>query len=201
MKKTLTINLAGLVFNIDEDAYSKLKEYLETIEAQFSNEQDPKEIMTDIESRIAELLNSRKPDKQQAVTIEDINEIITIMGNPDEFADEEKSNGQTYTSRKGYRRMYRDPDSRIIGGVCSGLGAYWSIDPSIIRIVFVVLTIFGFAGVLIYLILWIVLPEANTVAQKLEMRGEPVNVNNIRDFFKEEFENVKRGMNFKSSKK
>ena len=97
--------------------------------------------------------------------------------------------------------MYRDPDARIIGGVCSGLGAYWNIDPTLIRIVFIVLAIFGLAGVLIYLILWIVLPEASTVAQKLEMRGEPVNVSNISDFIRDEFEHVKKSMNFKKSKK
>lgn len=88
--------------------------------------------------------------------------------------------------------MYRDPDNRIIGGVCSGLASYWHIDPAIVRIIFVILAIFGMAGVLIYLILWIVLPEAGTVAQKLEMRGEAVNFSNIGDFFREEFENVKR---------
>lgn len=87
--------------------------------------------------------------------------------------------------------MYRDPDNCIIGGVCGGLAAYWRVDPTIVRIIFILLAIFGMAGVIIYLILWVVLPEAHTVAQKLEMRGESVNLSSIGDFFREEFNNVK----------
>ena len=115
---------------------------------------------------------------------------------------QEEDQQQTGNSNKrNYRRMYRDPDARIIGGVCSGFGAYWNVDPTLIRIIFIVLAIFGLAGVLIYLILWIVLPEATTVAQKLEMRGESVNISNISDFIRDEFEHVKKNMNFKKTKK
>ncbi len=198
MKKTLTINLAGLVFHIDEDAYNKLKEYLENIESHISDENESREIIRDVEARIAEILTNKKKDNRQVVTLSDIDGIITVMGQPNDFAgdkEEEEKASHTFTQRN-YRRMYRDPDHRIIGGVCSGLGAYWSIDPSLIRIVFIVLAIVGMAGILIYLILWIVLPEARTVAQKLEMRGEPVNVSSIRDFIKNEYNNVKNSMHF-----
>jgi phage shock protein PspC (stress-responsive transcriptional regulator) len=95
--------------------------------------------------------------------------------------------------------MYRDPDNRVIGGVCSGLAAYWNMDPAIIRVVFIVLVLIGGSGLLVYLILWIVMPEAQTTAQKLEMRGEAVTIDNIKDFFRDEFEQVKK--NFKSDKK
>jgi phage shock protein C len=90
--------------------------------------------------------------------------------------------------------MYRDPDHRIIGGVCSGIGAYWDIDPLIPRVIFAALTLAGGLGVLVYLILYIVLPEAKTTAQKIEMKGEPVNIHNIKESVKKEFENVRKNM-------
>ena len=198
MKKTFTVNLAGLVYNIDEDAYNKLKDYLNAIESFLSDENERKEIMNDIETRISELLNEKISNVRAVITIEDINEIIKIMGEPDDFRDEDeskKTKSTTYGYRS-YRRIYRDPDNRIIGGVCSGLAAYWRIDPTIVRVIFIILCIFGGSGLLIYLILWIIIPEAKTTAQKLEMRGEPVNVSNIIDFFKEEFEKVKNSMGF-----
>lgn len=197
----MTINLAGMVYNIDEDAYAKLKAYLDRIEGYFLNEEDGKDILHDIEARIAEILSVKVTQSRQVVTMQNIDEVITIMGEPNDFAGEENHQQTDNSYKQSYRRMYRDPDSRIIGGVCSGLGAYWNIDPTLVRIVFIILAIFGFAGVLIYLILWIVLPEATTVAQKLEMRGEPVNVSNISDFIRDEFEHVKKSMNFKKSKK
>jgi phage shock protein PspC (stress-responsive transcriptional regulator) len=91
--------------------------------------------------------------------------------------------------------MYRDTDHRIIGGVCAGMGAYWNLDPWIIRIIFIVLTLLGGAGILIYLILYIVLPEAKTTAQKIEMKGEPVNIHNITQAVKNEFDAVRKNMN------
>lgn len=187
MKKTVTINLAGRVYHIDEDAFELLHNYLESIREALKQTEGSHEIYEDIEARIAELLNEKLRNRQ-VVIISDIREIIAVMGEPNDIsgdADEKKSYHQ-------YRRMYRDPDNRMIGGVCSGLAAYWRIDPTLVRVIFIILAVFGMAGILIYLILWILLPEAHTVAQKLEMRGEPVNFSNIRDFFAEEFENVKR---------
>ena len=92
--------------------------------------------------------------------------------------------------------MYRDPDTRILGGVCGGMGAYWHIDPIIVRVLFLI-ALFGFGiGFLLYILLWIVIPVAKTTAQKLEMRGEPVTVENIKRFVREEFGNVKKSMKF-----
>ncbi len=199
MKKTLTINVAGLVFNIDEDAYYRLKEYLEKIKVHFSGEKEIDDIMTDIESRIAELLREKINEGKQVIILQDIEEIIKIMGEPHDFGDFEKEEKKKTYYRSASRRIYRDPDNRILGGVCGGLGAYMGIDPIIPRIIFIV-AFFGFGiGLLIYLILWIIIPEAKTTAQKIEMRGEPVNVSNIGSFVKEEFENIKD--NFKGKKK
>ncbi|HRR92978.1 MAG TPA: PspC domain-containing protein, partial [Bacteroidales bacterium] len=98
-------------------------------------------------------------------------------------------------SSSSYHRMYRDPDNRMIGGVCAGIAAYWHIEPLVIRIIFLALVFAGGLGLLIYLILWIVLPEARTTAQKIEMRGEPVDIHNIKESVKREFEQVRKKMN------
>jgi len=130
------------------------------------------------------------------INLSDIEEIIKIMGNPSDFGAENNSEAkQNYNNEKAYKRIYRDPDNRVIGGVCSGLGVYFNFDPIILRILFVV-ALLGFGtGFLVYIILWIVLPEAKTYAQKLEMRGKPVNVSNIGKKVKEEFNNVKNNIN------
>lgn len=201
MKKTLTINLAGMVYHIDEDAFQKLKRYLEALEKKFRQEPDVKELIADIEARIAELLNERMGNRKQVVTLDDVTAIIAILGDPEVISEGENNyNYSESTSTKStYRRMYRDPDNRIIGGVCTGLAAYWNMDPTILRVVFIVLVIVGGSGLLVYLILWIVMPEAQTTAQKLEMRGEAVTIDNIKDFIRDEFEQVKK--NFKNDKK
>lgn len=198
MKRAISINLGGIVFNIDDDAYRELQAYLTQIESCFSDREESKEIMNDIEARIAELFNERITDYKKVITSKDVNDIIAVMGSPEQFGETE--NGSTQKRRErfgpsGYRRMYRDPDNRILGGVCSGMSAYWQIDPIILRILFVIAFLGFGTGLIIYIILWIVLPEAKTKAQKLEMMGEKVNVSNIGKAFKEEFNNVKKNMN------
>lgn len=195
MKKTLTINLAGQVYHIDEDAYAKLKNYLDSLKKVFRKETNSQEILDDFEARIAELLNDRKNNNQIVVTINDVNTIIETLGDPNSILgnEEPESHQAKFKTRpSSRRRMYRDPDSRLIGGVASGLAAYWRVDPSLVRIAFVIIALLGLSGVLIYLILWVILPEAHTAAEKLEMRGEAVTMESVKEFFKEEFENVKR---------
>ena len=196
MKKTLTINLGGMVYHIDEDAYAILNDYLERIKSGISNLEGSNEIYDDIENRIAEIISGRLRNSRQVVTIQDINMVIDIMGQPEDISGNDKSR-KSNKENKNYRRMYRDPENRIIGGVCSGLANYWNIDPNLVRVIFVILTIFGMAGVIIYLVLWMVLPEAVTSAQKIEMRGENVTISSIIDFFKDEFENVKKSFHKK----
>lgn len=187
----MTVNIGGRVYHIDEDAFDSLNDYLAKVKNELRDTDGGNEIYEDIEHRIGELFEERLKSERQVITIQDVQEIVAIMGQPGDFfghpETEGKSNGSSAT-----KRMYRDPDGRIIGGVCSGLASYWRVDPTLVRIIFVLLCIFGMAGVLIYLVLWIILPEATTVAQKLEMRGEPVNLSNIGEFFHQEFENVKR---------
>lgn len=191
MKRTIKINLSGIIFNIDDDAYEKLKAYLDTIGRHFSDQQESKEIIDDIEARIAELFQERINSETQVITLEIVEEVISIMGNPEDIADSEEPEGRTYTGTRYGRRLYRDPEGAAIGGVCSGLGAYFNIDPVIIRLLFVVFFFAGGASILVYIILWIVLPKAETAAQKLEMRGERVNVSNIEKKVREEYDNVR----------
>lgn len=195
MKITVSINLGGYSFNIDEDAYAELKRYLKNLELHFAEEESSSEILSDIESRMAELFRSKLTSFKQVITIEDVNQVISVMGTPEDISDDEKKSAGDKFSTPGYHRMYRDPDRRIIGGVCSGMGAYWDLEPWIVRVIFLILAMIGGLGILIYLILYIVLPEAKTTAQKIEMKGNPVNIHNIKESVKEEFNTVKKKMN------
>lgn len=194
MKITVSINLGGYAFHIDEDAYSELKLYLKNLELHFAGEESSSEIITDIETRMAELLRSRITGYKQVIEISDVNDIITVLGTPEDISDQERPKAREKFSSRGYHRIYRDPDHRIFGGVCSGMSAYWSIDPIILRVIFAALILAGGLGGLLYLILWIVIPEAKTTAQKIEMKGEPVNISNIKDAVKNEFETVRKNM-------
>lgn len=194
MKITVSINLGGYSFNIDEDAYSELKRYLKNLELHFAAEESSSEILSDIEARMAELFRAKLTAYKQVINIEDVLSVISILGNPEDFSDNEGTSAHEKFSTPGYHRMYRDPDHRIIGGVCSGMGAYWRIDPWIMRIIFIIISIMGGMGILIYLILYIVLPEAKSTAQKIEMKGEPVTIHNIRDSVKKEFDTVRKNM-------
>ncbi len=194
MKITVSVNLGGYSFNIDEDAYSELKRYLKNLELHFAGEESSSEILSDIETRMAELFRARLTGYKQVINIADVNDIISIMGNPEDISDNEGPSPKEKFSKPGAHRIYRDPDKRIIGGVCAGMGAYWDIEPWIIRIIFFALAMGGGVGILIYLILYVVLPEAKTTAQKIEMKGDPVNIHNIKDAVKKEFDTVRKNM-------
>jgi phage shock protein PspC (stress-responsive transcriptional regulator) len=195
MKITVSINLGGYSFNIDEDAYDELRRYLKNLELHFAGEENSAEILSDIEARMAELLRSKLTTFKQVISIADIRDVITVLGTPEDIDDNGGTSSREKFSTPGYHRMYRDPDKGMIGGICAGMGAYWTIDPWIIRFIMVILVFAGGLGLLTYLILWIVLPEAKTTAQKIEMKGEPVNIHNIKDSVKKEFENVRKKMN------
>jgi len=196
MKLTVSINLGGYPFNIDEDAYVELKGYLRSLEHHFAAEESCSEILSDIETRIAEIFRTKITTYKQVISIDDVSQAISVMGTPEDIADNEKETTKEKFSSRRYHRMYRDPDSRIIGGVCAGIGAYWDIDPVVVRVLFLAFIFAGGLGVLIYLILYIALPAARTTAQKIEMRGEPVNIHNIKEVVKNEFNAVRKKMKF-----
>jgi phage shock protein PspC (stress-responsive transcriptional regulator) len=194
MKITVSINLGGYSFNIDEDAYAELKRYLKNLELHFAGEESSSEILSDIETRMSELFRTKLTGYKQVINIEDVRQAISILGTPEDISDNDGSSARDKFSSPGYHRMYRDTDHRVIGGVCAGMGAYWDIDPVIVRIIFIALTLAGGIGAIVYLILYIVLPEAKTTAQKIEMKGEPVNIHNIKDSVKKEFDNLRKNM-------
>lgn len=202
MNKTVTINISGIIFHIEEDGFQVLQNYLHLLRTRFSREEGCDEIMADIEARIAELFKAKISGSKEVIVKADVDEMIAIMGSPESFTDEEQA-GNTASasaqpnagsSSRGYsrRRLFRDPDDRIIGGVCSGLGHYFDINQVWIRLAFAIsFFVFG-SGALLYFILMIIMPKAETTAEKLEMRGEPVDVNNISRSIKDDFENFKR---------
>lgn len=193
MKKTLSINIRGIVFNIDEDAYQLLNDYLSDINRHYKNQPGHEDIMSDIENRITELFLAKLNDKKQVINITDVEEIVLVLGRPTDFEQEldEDIPSYTHTEKRGPKRLFRDPDNRMVGGVCSGLGAYFSIDPVWFRLAFVFAVLLGGSGILVYLILWIILPSARTASERLEMRGEPINIDNIEKAVKEEMKDVK----------
>jgi phage shock protein PspC (stress-responsive transcriptional regulator) len=197
MKKTLTINISGIIFHIDEDAYDKLNSYIDTLKRHFHNTRGRDEIIADIEGRIAELLQQKLTDAKQVITIDDVTEIIALMGEPYEFdaEDEEEARTSTAEDGRGTKRLFRDPDHKVVGGVASGLAAYFNIDILWVRLAFVLFTLIWLSGALVYVVLWIALPEARTTAEKLQMKGEKVNISNIEKSIKEEVSHLKDKIN------
>ena len=193
MKKTFTINISGTVFHIEEDAYEILQKYLVKLKNHFGSNEEGQEIIADIEARIAEIFSEKSSDKKMVVTVGMVNEIIEIMGTPEDFAEEEGEEEPVIdgtTKRK--RRLYRDPEHRVLGGVCGGLSAYFNMDPVILRIIFAVLFfVTSGAALLAYIILWIAVPKAINTNQRLEMRGQEATVKNIEKSIKEEVADVK----------
>lgn len=279
MKKNISINISGIIFHIEEDGYSKLKEYLESINSYFSTYSDSSEIIADIESRIAEIFLAKLDDGKQVVTLEDVEALIATMGTTADFEaieDEEDVIEEPQQQKKSYqhteekerepakrllrdekrrilggvasgiahyfgidplwvrlimvllflnvffgpisgmvfiayvvlwivvpgsydlgddkdiKKMYRDPDGRVLGGVASGIAAYFGTDSTVIRLVFVLSIFLGGSGLILYIILWIITPEANTITEKMQMQGEPVTLSNIEHNVKESL-NVKEG--------
>lgn len=190
MNKTVQINLGGMPFTLDDNAYRRLDLYLNELKEYFQYSENAGEILTDIESRLAELLTQRLRSRR-IVNLQDVADTIRIMGRPGDFEAEDPMTNQTdstvpppRTGRpwdiKTGKRLFRDPDDKVLGGVCSGLAAYFGIaDPIWLRVGLVVFTLTFGVGVLAYIVMWILVPEAKTASDRLAMRGENANVNNI----------------------
>lgn len=193
MKKILSINIRGTVFQLDEDAYERLNKYLNEIYRHFKSKKGHEEIISDIENRIVELFQHKLTDKKQVISLEDVNKVITAMGHPSDF-DNDSEDEQVYVAavyEKGKKRLFRDKENGMIAGVCAGLGAYFDVDKVWFRIAFLVAFFVGGSGVLVYLILWIALPPARTISDRIEMQGDPVTISNIEKAVKEEMSDLK----------
>ncbi|RED99443.1 PspC domain-containing protein [Marinoscillum furvescens] len=279
MKKTISINIGGIIFHIEEDGFEKLKSYLDSVNAYFSSFDDSAEIIADIEARIAEIFLEKLADGRQTVNLEDVNDLIATMGTTSDFeatiesepqeepADQEEKespkdepdaasageskpkklyrdskrrilggvasgmahyfgidplwvrllfvilfinllfpgfSGATFLAYiilwivlppsdeleddKKIKKLFRNTEDRVIGGVSSGIASYFGTDKSVIRLLFVLSIFLGGAGIILYIILWLITPEARTITEKMQMQGEPVTLSNIED-------NVKKGLN------
>ncbi|MBL7964153.1 MAG: PspC domain-containing protein [Flavobacteriales bacterium] len=198
MKKTLTANIGGLVFHLEEDAYAALNDYLDRVRRRFAGTAGSDEIMADIEARIAELFAERQSGRREVVTLADVEEVMRVMGRPDEFGEAEappaEEQGPRPGTGKAERRLYRDMEDHWVAGVLSGLAAYIGTEVLWMRVAFVVLVAVGWgAPVLFYFIMWMLVPVARTGAERLRMRGEPVNADNLKRMFEEGAERVKTG--------
>ncbi|MBL6448009.1 PspC domain-containing protein [Fulvivirga sp. 29W222] len=269
MKKNISINISGIIFHIEEDAFEKLRDYLDSINRYFSSFEGSQEIIADIESRIAEIFLAKLNEGKQIINTEDVDSLIATMGSIKDFQAVEEQDtpdeGQKHsgsqqesdqswsdtTSRKMYRdekrkllagvcagmahyfnidplwirlitiilflgsygglilayiilwvvlppsydlsedkklkKMYRNPDGKVIAGVSSGVATYFGVDVVVIRVLFVIFTFLGGSGLLAYIILWIILPEAKSITDKVQMQGDPVTLSNIES-------NIKKGL-------
>jgi len=189
MNKIMNISIGGIIFHVDEEAYEKLKRYLEEIKKHFNKSAGGEEIISDIEARIIELFHQKLNSKKEVINMEDVNDVISIMGKPSDF-DNDNEYDDADIRQVGKKRLFRDIDNRMIGGVCSGLGAYFRLDTVWFRLGFVIATLSGLS-ILAYLILWIIIPAARTVSEKLEMQGDPVTVSNIEKSIREEVDGLR----------
>jgi phage shock protein PspC (stress-responsive transcriptional regulator) len=193
MNKTVNINIGGLFFHIDEDAYQKLSKYFEAIKRSLSNSSGKEEVMKDIEMRVAEIFTERQISDKHVINNFDVDAVIAVMGQPEDYRidDDASESAPSYNYiHNGRKKLYRDEDKGMIGGVCTGLGHYFGIDSVWLRLFFLLL-FFGFGtGVIAYIVLWIAMPKAATTAEKLEMTGKPVNISEIEKKVKEEFDKV-----------
>lgn len=200
MNKTVNINLAGIFFHIDEDAYLKLSRYLEAIKRSFTDSQGRSEIISDIEARIAELFSERIQNEKQVVGMPLVDKVISIMGQPedylvdDEIFEDEPQPKYSYRSTTA-KKLFRDTDNSYIGGVSSGLGHYLGIEAIWLRLLWILLAI-GSGGtfIFVYLVFWALVPEAKTTSEKLYMTGEPINISNIERKIKDNFDTVSENL-------
>lgn len=199
MKKIEHINLGGSPIAIDIDALEKLESYIKSLRLYFGKSEYAEEIIQDIEVRLAELIEESMENRKIA-ELRDIEYCINIMGLPEQFDTTEESSGATSESfsrdkkrdSSHYdKKLFRNPDDKVIGGVCSGLAAYFNIqDPIWVRLTFVVFTLTGGAGILLYIIMWIIMPEAKTSIDRLRMQGNPINFHNIEEMVEESIEHI-----------
>jgi phage shock protein PspC (stress-responsive transcriptional regulator) len=184
MNKVVQVNLGGIAFTIDDDAYRRLDAYMLDLERHFATSGNPDEIMADIESRISEILTELLKSRK-IVEITDVEATIKIMGTPSDigetsYGSEIPTGGRGPWDIKTGKKLFRNPDDKVIGGVCSGLAAYFGVQEVLwVRLAFVIVFLTMGFGIIVYLVMWALVPEAKTAADRLAMMGEQANVNNI----------------------
>lgn len=204
MNKTIIININSIVFHIEEDAYETLRNYMIDIKRHFSQSADSGEILLDIENRVAEMFMERiQQGRKEVISSQDVHEVISQMGRVSDFEDVDELSEVAYTREEPNeeqkeepkatyeKKLLRSADDVVFGGVCSGLGYYFGIQTKWVRILFVLFFLFGGSGVLLYIVLWIVMPVASSRSDRMAMRGEEPNLQNFKKSFEEELDNYK----------
>jgi len=182
MKKVMNVGIGGFGFMIDEDAYYRLNNYLSRFKSGLDSGRESAEVMSDVEQRIAELFREELRFKEEVVSLALVEKVIARLGFPDgtERTNEFAFDRGYDTYSRPRKKLYRETDNKMLGGVCSGLSAYFDLDTILCRVLFLVALVAGSLGFWIYLILWIAVPSAHTAAEKLEMRGLPITAENLR---------------------
>ncbi len=198
MKKTISVSIGGMNFVIEEDGYEKLQDYLKRLDLALEGQEGSKEIVEDIELRIAELCNECLTESKTVVELNNVLNILDTLGNPEEFVEMDEDlgtqNEDAYENQgTAERRLFRDIDNATIGGVCSGISKFFNIDVVIIRAIFVILFLFGGFGFPLYLILWVIIPKAETTIDKLRMKGRPINVETVREEVEGAADRIRKG--------
>ena len=187
MKKTYNLSIGNALFHVEEDAFEKLEQYLTQIKLHFKDDVNKDEILEDIEARIAEKFTEKG---NKVITQKDVEAVMEIMGTVEQFDGQEEAEQTTKGSSRTIKQLYRDPDNAIIGGVSSGLGHFFGVDPIIFRAIFLISIFLGGTGIIAYIILWIVVPEAKTTSQKLSMKGSAVTVAAMAEMMRDKIEEV-----------
>ena len=182
MNKTISIHLQGIPFILEEQAYDQLSEYLSSLRRVLADEEGVEDILQDVELRIIELIQTQLVGGKQVVELQLIMDIISKIGQPTAFGSEEKSIhvNELNESKKPVRRFFRDSDNALLGGVCAGAAAYFNIDVVIVRAIYLITFVTFGVGGLLYFILWIIIPTAKTSSEKLQMKGQAVNLENMK---------------------
>ncbi len=207
MKKVVKVSIGNLAFSVEEEGFLLIKGYLDVLHDYYDNKENGDEIIEGIEERIAELF-VEKCGSNTVVSSDIIKEVITILGRPEVIFEEQSDQRSTGTKshiRYIPKRLYRNPDNKVLGGVCSGLAAYSNLDVTLVRIIFVIL-FFGFSAiglfhvgggsfmVIAYIVMWLIIPEARTVEQRCSMYGEPMDLSNIQSNIKREAKRAGRNL-------
>ena len=189
MKKTVSVNIKGINFLIEEDAYELLGSYLKRLENSLKNEKGSKEIIEDIEYRISELCSQSLKSSKEVVELTDIERILSTLGQPEDFVEDSSDLGQeekTTTENVVYhsetrKRLFRDVENSKIAGVCSGLAGYFNIDVLFVRAFFLLIFFFGGFSIPLYIILWIVTPKISSSVDRLRMQGKPITIDTVKE--------------------
>ena len=184
MKKVVEVNIGRVNFAIEDDSYIQLKTYLARFEASLPPE-DAKEIMEDVEASVAAIFQNEGRYTNQVIGSDSVKKVIECLGEINSNSNtSNQSQTKTEYKMKTGKKLYRNMDDKVLAGVCSGLASYFDIDVTIIRVIFVIVFILGGSAFFAYIILWIIMPKAETVIQKMEMNGEPITPENLRNYSK-----------------